>query len=246
MYKKIISIFITIILALSCFSITAFAGNGEYEMPKLPIPNSSNTNNNNSDSGNTLPNADNQFETDPIKLDNNNDNNSTASVSIKKCSISGIKNKTYTGKAITQSVTVKNGKTVLKNKTDYTVSYSNNKKIGTATIKITGKGKYKDTYVKTFKINPIPTNVKTVTISNKKIKINWKKQTNGYQLQYSTSKKFKKKYTTVKNIKNVNTTTKAYRIDTKKRVYVRIRTYKTVGNKKYYSSWSSLKSAKAK
>ena len=58
----------------------------------------------------------------------------------KKATISGISTKAFTGKNITQSITVKyNGKT-LKNGTDYTVSYSNNKKIGTATVKITGKG----------------------------------------------------------------------------------------------------------
>ena len=72
----------------------------------------------------------------------------------KKATISGISNKSYTGKNITQSITVKyNGKT-LKNGTDYTVSYSNNKKVGTATVKITGKGSYTGTITKTFKINP--------------------------------------------------------------------------------------------
>ena len=72
----------------------------------------------------------------------------------KKATISGISNKSYTGKNITQSITVKyNGKT-LKNGTDYTVSYSSNKNIGTATVKVTGKGSYAGTITKTFKINP--------------------------------------------------------------------------------------------
>ena len=57
------------------------------------------------------------------------------------------------GKNITQSVKVKyNGKT-LKSGTDYTVSYSNNKKVGTATVR-TGKGQYGGTVSKTFKIKP--------------------------------------------------------------------------------------------
>ena len=58
----------------------------------------------------------------------------------KKATVSGISTKAFTGKNITQSITVKyNGKT-LKKGTDYTVSYSNNKKIGIATVKIAGKG----------------------------------------------------------------------------------------------------------
>ena len=59
----------------------------------------------------------------------------------------------YNGKARKPSVKVVNkwGKT-LKKGTDYTVTYSNNKKVGTATVKITGKGNYKGTITKTFKI----------------------------------------------------------------------------------------------
>ena len=58
----------------------------------------------------------------------------------------------YTGKKITPSVTVKcNGKK-LKKGTDYTVSYSNNKKPGTATVKVKGKGKYTGSVSATFTI----------------------------------------------------------------------------------------------
>ena len=72
----------------------------------------------------------------------------------KKATVSGISTKAFTGKNITQSITVKyNGKT-LKNGTDYTVSYSSNKNIGTATVKIAGKCSYTGTITKTFKINP--------------------------------------------------------------------------------------------
>ena len=61
-------------------------------------------------------------------------------------------NKTYTGKALTTTVTVKlNGKT-LKSGTDYTVAYKNNVKAGTATITVTGKGNYTGTAKGTFTI----------------------------------------------------------------------------------------------
>ena len=78
----------------------------------------------------------------------------TANNDITKATVSGISTKAFTGKAITQNVTVKVGNTVLKNGTDYTVSYSNNKKVGKATVKITGKDKYGGVITKTFKINP--------------------------------------------------------------------------------------------
>ena len=68
----------------------------------------------------------------------------------KKATVSGISTKAFTGKNITQNITVKyNGKT-LKNSTDYTVFYSNNKNICTATVKISGKGSYTGTITKTF------------------------------------------------------------------------------------------------
>ena len=59
---------------------------------------------------------------------------------------------TYDGKAKTPAVTVKlNGKTLILN-TDYTVSYSNNTKAGTAKVTVTGKGNYKGSVTKTFTI----------------------------------------------------------------------------------------------
>ena len=59
---------------------------------------------------------------------------------------------TYNGKAQEPAVTVKYGSTTLKKGTDYTVTYSNNVKVGTATVKVTGIGAYKDSVSKTFTI----------------------------------------------------------------------------------------------
>lgn len=72
---------------------------------------------------------------------------------ITNATVSGISSVNYTGKAITQSnLVVKMGSKVLKNGTDYTVSYNNNKNIGTATVIITGKGIYTGIIKKDFKI----------------------------------------------------------------------------------------------
>jgi len=76
--------------------------------------------------------------------------------SICKATISGIKDKTFTqavkDKGATQSPVVKIGKTKLKKGTDYSISYKNNKEAGTATITISGEGKYIWSLSKSFKI----------------------------------------------------------------------------------------------
>ena len=60
---------------------------------------------------------------------------------------------TYDGKAKTPGVTVKDGTKTLVNNTDYTVRYSNNTNVGTATVTVTGKGNYTGSKSTTFKIN---------------------------------------------------------------------------------------------
>lgn len=60
----------------------------------------------------------------------------------------------YTGKALKPSVKVKYGSKTLKKGTDYTVSYSNNKKVGDAAIVIKGKGSYSGSVKKKFSIIP--------------------------------------------------------------------------------------------
>ena len=67
--------------------------------------------------------------------------------------ISGLSAKTYTGKALTPIPAVTIGVTRLTPNTDYTVSYSNNINAGTATVTITGKGRFSGTKTANFKIN---------------------------------------------------------------------------------------------
>lgn len=72
----------------------------------------------------------------------------------------------YTGSRITTTVTVKNGSATLTEGTDYTVSYSNNTNVGTATITLTGKGKYyAGTRDLTFEIKPVTVSMSTFTVS---------------------------------------------------------------------------------
>ena len=75
-----------------------------------------------------------------------------AKASIAKAKVSKIGAKKQTGKEITPKPTVTLGGKKLKLNTDYTLSYKNNKRIGTATVKVTGKGNYSGTVSTTFKI----------------------------------------------------------------------------------------------
>ena len=165
----------------------------------------------------------------------------------KKATISGISNKSYTGKNITQSITVKhNGKT-LKKGTDYTVSYSNNKNIGTATVKITGKGSYTGTVTKTFKINPAKQEIQKLTAKSKAFFVDWaqKGSATGYEIQYATNSKFTSaKKVTITNNKTDKTTVS--KLSGKKKYYVRVRSYTTVKGTKYYGAWSASKSVTTK
>ena len=165
----------------------------------------------------------------------------------KKATISGISNKSYTGKNITQSITVKyNGKT-LKKGTDYTVSYSSNKNIGTATVKIAGKGSYTGTITKTFKINPAKQEIQKLTAKSKAFFVDWaqKGSATGYEIQYATNSKFTSaKKVTITNNKTDKTTIS--KLSGNKKYYVRVRSYTTVKGTKYYGAWSASKSVTTK
>ena len=165
----------------------------------------------------------------------------------KKATVSGISTKAFTGKNITHSITVKyNGKT-LKNGTDYTVSYSNNKNIGTATVKITGKGSYTGTITKTFKINPAKQEIQKLTAKSKAFFVDWEQKgsATGYEIQYATNSKFTsaKKVTITNNKTDTKTISK---LSGKKKYYVRVRSYTTVKGTKYYGAWSSVKNVTTK
>lgn len=79
-------------------------------------------------------------------------------ISLKRCAVSAIGNQTYKGSALTPKPTVKFGSTVLKEGTDYTLSWSNNTKVGTGSVTITGLNNYFASVTVNFKIvAPAPT-----------------------------------------------------------------------------------------
>lgn len=99
-----------------------------------------------------------------------------------------------------------------------------------------------------FTTTVFATNIPSTTITSVKAKseaftIKWKKKTNiaGYQIQYSANSKFKRGNKTIK-IKKVKTLSKKITgLKPSKKYYVRIRTYKIVNKKTYYSNWSKKK-----
>ena len=235
----------------------------------------------------------------------------------------------YNGAEQKPSVTVKSGDKTLVPDTDFTVSYSDNIDVGTATVTITGQGNYTGSMTRTFtitnaripavitaksvtlnqstkktsvftaetdgkitlkssnskivkvsgtKIIPVAPGKVTLTITaargqdyekaSKKISVtvrplttsklslkstakkqatvSWTaaKSISGYQIYYSQRSNMKNaKYITAKSSAKSSV---LRNLTSKKKYYVRIRTYKTVSGKKYYSTWSSVKSVTVK
>ena len=157
-----------------------------------------------------------------------------------------VKDQTFTGKALKPAVKVKlNGK-ALRNGTDYTVRYSNNTKVGAATVKVTGKGQYAGTAKAAFSINPKPVSGLKLKAGKGKVTASWEKASgvSGYEIEYAQNKRFKG--AKALSVKKTGTKCVLKKLPSKKTWYVRIRCYKTVKGKKYWSDWSSVDKAKTK
>ena len=157
---------------------------------------------------------------------------------------------TYSGKVKHPTVTVRDSKGNRIASANYTVSnLSGHKNVGTYKVTVKFKGtKYSGTMSTSFRINPKSTKLKSLTASSKGFTAKWSAvttQTSGYQLQYSTSSKF----TNAKTVSvsgSKTTSKKVSKLSAKKKYYVRVRTYKTVSGKKYYSAWSAAKTVTTK
>ncbi len=156
----------------------------------------------------------------------------------------------YDGKTHKPSVTVKdtNNKTV--SAANYTVTYAKGQKnVGKYSVKVTFKGKYYEgSQTLTYRINPKGTSISSVSAKSKGFKVNWKKQatqTSGYEVRYATSSNMKGAKT-VAISKNSTTSKTVSKLKGKKKYYVQVRTYKKVGNTKYYSGWTKAKSVTTK
>lgn len=100
----------------------------------------------------------------------------------------------------------------------------------------------------TFTTLSTPTLSKVAQNGAKTLKATWKKSADvtGYEIQYSTVKTFKSSVKSAKIKSNKTVYYNIKKLAAKKTYYVRIRTYKTMNGKTYYSNWTSAKSAKTK
>ncbi len=123
------------------------------------------------------------------------------------------------------------------------------KKVGKHTVTVKFKGNYRGIKKMYLVIHPKGTSLSKVTPTEKGFDLKWKKQAkeiSGYEVAYSTSNKFTSKSTKVVTAGKGKTSTSVTGLKAKKKYYVRIRTYKKVKGKKYYSDWSKAKSVKTK
>ncbi|MBQ2758767.1 MAG: fibronectin type III domain-containing protein, partial [Clostridia bacterium] len=172
-------------------------------------------------------------------------------IDISKCTVKlSYISYTYNGSVKTPVVTVTNqyGTKLTKDK-HYTVTYASGRKlVGTYKVTVKMIGNYTGTKTLTFKINPPKTTVASLKAGTKSITVNLTKKTTqvtGYQIQYSTNKDFTNAKTkTLTSSSTVKTTLTG--LTAGKTYYVRVRTYKTVNNVKYYSGWSQYKYVKTK
>ena len=159
-----------------------------------------------------------------------------------------------------------NSSFTLKPKAKGKITYkSNNTKVATVNskgkVKIKGTGKVtititaketsaykKQTKKVTIYAVPGKRDIKKLSSGKKKLTVQWKKdnRSDGYQVQYSTDKKFKKNVKNVVIGKKQTTKQTIKKLKTGKKYYVRIRSYKKINGKKYYGTWSSKKTVKVK
>ena len=93
-------------------------------------------------------------------------------VHIDSLPLSGLENKTYTGKTITQNIIIKDNEQVLKEGSDYRLSYENNVNVGVSTVTIQGIGRYTGTVTKTFTISKA---TNTLSVKGKKATLKYSK-----------------------------------------------------------------------
>ena len=181
-----------------------------------------------------------KWPTNPITVKNVTKTTSTKAQTVK-LGAKAKENAKLSYKSSSKSVKVdKNGKvTIAKNfvgKATITVTAAPTKNYKAATKKVA------------VTVNPAGTKLTSVkNYKGKKLKASWKKNTKvtGYQVQYSTSSKFKSaKTVTVKGYKSTGKT--ITKLTKNKKYYVRVRTYKTVSKTNHYSGWSGAKAVTIK
>jgi hypothetical protein len=152
----------------------------------------------------------------------------------------------YTGDTVKLNGLVTFHSWILRKGIHYTTTCNREpKEIGKVTVTVTGKGNFTGSAKVTFNIIPKDTRFTELEGGKSWIKLKWQKQENitGYQIQYSLKSNFTDAEKV--NIKKAKIVEKTIRgLKGKTTYYVRIRTYKKVGKKVYYSAWSNAKTVR--
>ena len=164
------------------------------------------------------------------------------SIIYKQIETTKVSDVVYNGKAQTPAVKIKTTDGENLDSKYYSVSYENNKNIGSAKAIITFTGGYIGTVTKTFKINPKATKIKKVSKAKKSVTVKYAKVSgvSGYEIQLAKNKSFTKGKKTV-TVKSGKTVSKKIKVANGKKYYARVRSYKKVSGKKYYSAWTKAK-----
>ena len=174
----------------------------------------------------------------PDSAASNSINNATVKLAFEK--------KAYTGKAIKPAVTVECNGVKLKKSTDYTVTYKNNKNIGTASVTVKGKGSYSGKKTVKFTITPKAVSGFTVTEGSSRNTLKWSAVTGaaGYEIEIkkyvsSNGSQFTYDKTVTKTAKKA-----AYNHKVSASPYTaysyRVRPFVKVNGVKIYGEWSSV------
>ena len=161
----------------------------------------------------------------------------TGTTKISDLQISGITSRSYTGKAIRPSVTIRDGAYTLRSGKDYSLYYKDNKNVGTATITVKGKGSYTGSKKVYFKIIPRETKIVDVSLTRQELTISWDEvpEADMYYIYRSedkgvTYKKIATEY--------AGTTSIVTKFPMGSKYTYRIRCSKIVKGKTYYSLYS--------
>lgn len=159
-----------------------------------------------------------------------------------KLTVSKPDNYAYTGKAIKPKLTVKDGKKILTEGKDYTLSYVNNKDVGYAAVIVNGKGNYSGKFAQNFKIVP-KKNKLTVTKSGNEYTFSWQKDSEAEAFELYVSKDKGKSYDLLKTVYG-DVTAAVVKIDSNKELKFKMCSVTEIYPQKFRSNYSAEVTAK--
>lgn len=160
---------------------------------------------------------------------------------LKDAEIASIPAQIYTGSEIKPAMTVMLNKRALKLNRDYTVTYTNNKKPGKATVTITGKGNITGKRTKTFTIKPKEVSNLTAKSGTNKITLTWSGSTGGEGYEIWRTNIYNGEYKKVHTIKSASTKKWANSGLTGDREYFyKVRAFRQVDGAYYYGAFTKV------